>query len=233
MLRAIIVLLLLLNALFFVWTRGWLDSAIGIKASGDREPERMARQLQPEQIQLLGAQAAAALAKRSCLELATPPENDAALQAAQAALVRAGLPGTAISSSSSEQPGVWVVATIKLGTKDFKDRKEETYKRMHIAFEPLTGPADELPSLVLGRFASEAAAKTALDGYEQRFLKGLRVLQLQAPSRRFSLRIAQADGPMQAKLAGSKEPALAGGFKACAAAPDTAAASAPPAASGT
>ena len=226
MLRALIVLLLVLNALFFGWSRGWLDSVTGVKASGDREPERVARQLHPERIQLLGPQAVAALQKRTCLELASPPDSDAALQAAQAALVRGGLPATAITTASSEQPGVWVVATIKLATKDFKDRKEETYKRMHIAFEPLTGPADELPALVLGRFPTAAAANAALEGFSQRFLKGLRVLQVQAPSHNFSLQIAQADGPMQAKLKGlAKDPALAGGFKACTASPAADAAS--------
>ncbi len=225
MLRTLIVLLILLNALFFGWSRGWLDAATGIKASGDREPERLARQVHPERIQLLGAQAAAALQQRTCMELAGLDSEDAQ-QAAQAALLRAGLPAAAVTGSSSEQAGIWAVATIKLGTKDFRDRKEETYKRLRIPFEPLSGPADELPSLVLGRFPSAAAADAALEAFTQRALKGLRVLQLQAPSRQFSLRIAEADGAMQAKLKGLKDPALAAGFKACAAAPAAEAASA-------
>ena len=227
MLRALVVLLIVANALFFGWTRGWLDNVVGIKASGDSEPERQTRQIHPERIQILGAQAAAALQKRSCLEYAGALDSEAALQAAQAALAKAGV--TTAAASTNEVAGQWVVATIKLGTKDFRDRKEDTYKRLHIAYEPLTGaPADELPSLVLGRYASASAAQAALDGFEARSLKGLRVMQLQAPAKRYGLQIAEADGALQARLktAAAKDPALAGGFKACAAAPGTAAASA-------
>ena len=216
MLRALVVLLIVVNALFFGWTRGWLDSIVGIKANGDHEPERLARQQHPELIQLLGPQAAAALQQRTCLELG-PLDSDAAVQAAQAALERGGVPASARSTQAIDQPGVWVVATIKLTSKDFEARKEETYKRMHIDYQPLAGPADELPSLVLGRYASAAAANEALDGFSQRALKGLRVLQLQAANKHFSIQVAQADGAMQARLKGLKDPALAAGFKACAA----------------
>ncbi|MDY0743419.1 hypothetical protein SNE35_02840 [Paucibacter sp. R3-3] len=225
MLRTLVVLLVVVNALFFGWTRGWLDSVVGVKASGDSEPERQARQLHPERIQILGAQAAAALQQRSCLEYAGALDNEAALQAAQAALGKVGV--TNAAASTSDLPGQWVVATIKLGTKDFRDRKEETYKRLHIAFEPLTGvAADELPSLVLGRYASAGAAQAALDGFEARALKGLRVMQLQAPAKHYGLQIAEADGALQARLkaAAAKDPALAGGFKACTATTGTAAA---------
>ena len=228
MLRTLVVLLIIANALFFGWTRGWLDSVVGIKASGDSEPERQARQLHPERIQILGAEAVAALQKRSCLEYAGTLDNEAALQAAQAALAKAGV--TTATASTTEVPGQWVVATIRLATKDFRERKEETYKRLHVAYEPLAGVApEELPSLVLGRYGSAKAAQAALDGFEARALKGLRVMQLQAPAKRYGLQIAEADGAMQARLttAAGKDAALAGGFKACAAAPQaTAAASA-------
>jgi hypothetical protein len=217
MLRALVVLLLLLNALFFGWTQGWLDRVVGIKAGGDREPERIAKQVHPERITLLSPQAASALQTRSCLELGPLP-SDAALAEAQAALQRAGFAASDWQVQTNEQPGVWAVASIRLPTKDFQARKEETYKKMKIAFEHLSGPPEELPSLVLSRHASDKAAAAALEALSQRSLKGLRVLQLQAPLKRHSLLLAKVDGAQQAKLAGlTKEPGLAGGFKACAA----------------
>jgi hypothetical protein len=227
MLRALVVALLVLNALFYGWSQGWLDRVIGIKAGGDREPERLAMQIHPERVTLLSTQAAGLLQTRSCLELG-PLNGDAALAEAQAVLQRAGFAATDWQTQSTEQAGVWAVASIRLPSKDFQARKEETYKKMKIAFEYLSGPPEELPTLVLSRHASDKAAQAALEALSQRALKGLRVLQLQAPLTRHSLQLPKADGAQQAKLAGlAKEPALAGGFKACAAAPSSGAASAP------
>lgn len=214
MLRALVVLLIVLNALFFGWTRGWLDQVVGIKAIGDREPERLARQLHPERIQLLTPQAAAALQTTACLELG-PFDGEPALQAAQAALEKAGVPASDWQATHVDQPGVWAVATIKLGSKDFQARKEETYKRMKISYEFLAGPPEELPTLVLSRHPSERAADAALENFSQRALKGLRVLQVQAPLKRHSLVLPRVDGLQQAKLRGLKDAALAPGFKAC------------------
>ena len=234
MLRALVLLLLLLNAIFFGWTQGWLDSVIGIKASGDREPERIAGQVNPERISLLSPQAAAALQTRSCLELG-PLNGETALAEAQAALQGAGFTASDWQAQASEQAGVWAVATIRFPSKDFQARKEETYKKMKINFEYLTAPPEELPAMVLSRHASDKAAQVALDALTQRQLKGLRVMQLQAPMKRHSLIIPTADAAQAAKLLGlAKEPALHGSsFRACAAPPSAApAASASAAASG-
>ncbi len=225
MLRALAVLLLLLNLLFFSWTRGWLDEVVGIKARGDREPERMARQVHPERIKLLSETELAALQSRNCLALG-PLDGDAALQAAQAALAKAGVALTAWQAQTSELAGVWAVATIKMPNRDFQARKEETYKKLKIEFEFLKGPPDELPTLLLTRHSSEKAAEAALDAFDKRSLKGLRVLQLQAPMKRTNLVFPQADGALSAQLMGLKDAALAAGFKVCQFAPVEAAASA-------
>jgi hypothetical protein len=231
MLRALFIALLLLNALFFGWTRGWLDDIIGLKARGDREPERLARQLHPERIELLNPQAATALQKTSCLQLG-PLDGDAALQAAQAALERAGVPADAWTVQTAEQPGVWAVATIRLPNKDFQARKEETYKKMRIDFEYLQGPPEEQPSLLLSRHASPAEAEAALQALSQRALKGLRVLQLQPALRQHSLVVAAADTRLRGRLDALKDAALAPGFRPCEAAAPAAAAPSTPAPAG-
>ncbi|CAM3935129.1 hypothetical protein ROSA5918_15115 [Roseateles saccharophilus] len=221
--RVLVIVLLVVNALFFAWSRGWLDTVTGLPVDAGREPQRLAAQQHPERIQPLAASAVAALAQRSCLELG-PLDGDAALAAAQAALKAAGADA---QLRSSELPGVWVAATIRLADPDFRARKEATYKQMHIAFEPLDGLAAEQPAFVLSRHASQAEAGSAVAALERRGLKGLRVLALKAPQARHSLVIEQADGLLAARLKASKDPALAGGFRACSAAP---AASAPSAA---
>ena len=45
--RALVVLLLVLNLVFFAWSRGWLDRITGIPAQGSSEAHRLQRQEHP------------------------------------------------------------------------------------------------------------------------------------------------------------------------------------------
>lgn len=225
MMRVVVIVLLVLNALFFVWSRGWLDTVTGLPAEGGREPQRVAAQQHPELIQPLAASAIAAMAQKSCLELG-PLEGDAALAAAQAALKAAGASATDIQVQSAEQPGEWVVATIKLADPEFRARKEATYKQIKLRYELLEGLPAEQPSFVLTRHGSEAEAQAQMEAFGKRGLKGLRVLALQPASPRHTLVIPQADGLLAGRLKASKDAALAAGFRACSAPAAASAASA-------
>lgn len=220
--RVVVLVLLAINALFFAWSRGWLDTVTGLPAHGGREPQRVAAQQHPERIQPLAASAVAALAQRSCLELG-PLEGDAALAAAQAALRNAGAQAQV---RSSEQAGVWAVATIKLADPDFRARKEATYEQLRLNFEPLEGLPAEQPAFILSRHASQAAAEAQIEAFGKRGMKGLRVLALKDPLMRHTLVLPQADGLLAGRLRASKDPALAAGFRACSAPAAASAASA-------
>ncbi|MBB2484680.1 hypothetical protein H5407_05515 [Mitsuaria sp. WAJ17] len=227
MLRILLVATLLLNLLVFIFTQGWLDGLTGLHARGDSDPARLQQQVNPDQMQLLNAQAAKSVQARACLEYG-PLIGDEALRSAQAQLDKAGIAAAQWQDLRAEQAGVWAVATIRLPNKDFQQRKEETYKRMRINFEYLAGPPEEVPTMVLSRHGSEKAAEAALEAMSQRALKGLRVMQLQAASSLHVLRFAQADGVTQGKLRGIKE---LGEGRSCAAgnaASDAEAASAAP-----
>lgn len=226
--RVVVVVLLAVNALFFIWSRGWLDTVTGLPAEAGREPQRVKAQQNPERIQPLAASAVSALAQRICLELG-PLEGDVALAAAQSALRPLG---AEVQVRSAEQPGVWVVATIKLADPDFRARKEATYKQLRLKYEPLEGLPAEQPAFVLSRHASQAEATAESAALDKRGLKGLRVLALKAPVTRHTLVIPQADGLLATKLKASKDEVLAGGFRACSVAPAGAAASAASAAAG-
>ncbi len=235
MLRTLVALLLLVNALFFAWTQGWLDPITGSHANSSREPQRMQLEQQRERLSILSPQAATALQQPVCLEFG-PYAGDESLRSAQAALERLGLTPVAWQVDTGEQPGVWAVATAKLESREQLSRKEEAFKRLKIDFEPLSGKPDEQPSLLLSRHPSEAAAKAALEG--RRPLRGelrdLRVLQLQAPQPRHLLRLPTANGLLARQISENREAGKAlGSAKTCvaAAAAATAAAAASSAAS--
>jgi len=63
MLRALVLLLLLANGALWAWTQGWLAPALPGPQAGEREPERLARQVRPEQLTVLNPKAAAQAAQ--------------------------------------------------------------------------------------------------------------------------------------------------------------------------
>jgi hypothetical protein len=65
MLRLLVLLLALANLAFLAWSGGWLDDIVGVRAIGDREPERLQRQVRPETIRVLPGAAGARTAATS------------------------------------------------------------------------------------------------------------------------------------------------------------------------
>jgi len=117
-LRTLLLLLLVANAMVFGWTRGWFAPTFQPPRHADREPERLAAQVQPQRVVVLApgaassALAAARAAARLCLE--TGPVAETQLQSAEAALVQAGMaPGAWVRGAAlaGQAPGVWLRTT--------------------------------------------------------------------------------------------------------------------------
>jgi len=94
-LRALLALLLLANGLFLAWTQGWLAPTLPPPHAGEREPQRLAAQINPEQVRVLTPQAAsdairaAQDAQRRCLEAG--PFDAVSRVEAESLLAAAGL----------------------------------------------------------------------------------------------------------------------------------------------
>jgi hypothetical protein len=212
MLRALVALLLLANLAFYAWTQGWADSVVGIPARGDREPERLARQVRPESLKILPASAALAPPPVACLEAG--PFADAALPAVEAA-AQAALPGGSWATANTEVAATWIVYMGKFPNREIQARKEEELKRRNVAFEAVQGHPALEPGLSIGRFDSRAAADQALEAFNQQGVRTAKVVELTPAVTQHWLRVDKAEPALVAQLRALRGPPWGPGFAPC------------------
>ena len=108
MLRGLLLALLLANLVFFVWSQGGLGKADGSAPGGEREPERLSRQVNPEALQLLRPTAAAPAPEvsASAVTAAEPAASgiDAASASSSSPAEAASAPAAAEASASAALP---------------------------------------------------------------------------------------------------------------------------------
>ena len=213
MLRALVAALLLANLAFFAWSQGWLDSIAGTRSIGDREPERLARQVRPELVRILPASAAgepvvaapAAANPLTCLEAG--PFTDAELTAVQTAAL-AALPGAGIRTVKTERAGVWMVYMGRYAGREALTKKGDELKRRRLDFEELREPPALAPGISLGRFDNRDAATKALEQFAQQGIHTARVVEFAPASVSQTLRFDTADSALAAQALTLKAGAL-------------------------
>jgi len=220
MLRALLLVLLLANGLLFAARQGWLGQH---GDSAERDPQRLARQVNADQVQVLPeaqAQAVLARADERCLEAG--PFNPGEAPAAERALHDAGLPADSWQRlTSNDHPGFMITIT-RLSDREAVLRKLDELKRHRVHGEVLADGAEFSPGVNLGRFDDRATADSALAAMVQRGVRTARVVAVRAGVRQLRLRVPQADAALRARLASLKLPS-GPGFTACAVPPTRAA----------
>jgi hypothetical protein len=229
MLRRAAILLLLANLAFFAWTQGWLDGLLGTRSQGDREPERLARQVRPETVIILPPSAANGAASAASTAAADPPTQGAtacleagpfavgASVSAVAALQTAQppLPPGSWTDVKIERPGSWIVYMGKYPNREALGKKEEELRRTRVAFEEVRSPPELELGFSLGRFDQRTLADKALEQITQRGIRTARVVELAAPATLRMLRVEKADKALVAQLTALRSDALGKGFVPC------------------
>ncbi len=225
MLQRVALLLVIANLLFFAWTQGWLDGITGLRAQGDREPERLARQVRPESVRILepseavpdaaAPPAAGAAEPTACLE-AGPFATGASISAI-AALQSAQppLPAGSWADVTVERPGSWMLYMGRYANRDALAKKEEELRRTRVTFEEVKSPPEYELGFSLGRYDQRAAADKALEQLNLRGVRSARVVELAAPATLHLLRVDKADRPLAERLAALRSSALGRGFVPC------------------
>lgn len=233
MLRLLLALLLLANAVVLAWTQGWWSPWWPAPQAAGREPERMAAQLRPETVVVMAGPAASAaitaarLASQVCLEAG--PLLDAQIPAAEAALAAMRLPDGQWQREDVAQPPGWLVYSGRWNDAATLRAKSAELQRAGVEFEVLQQPPELAPGLVLSRHATREQAEAAVaalttpdkPGAMPR-VRGIRAVGLALPPAQHWLRVPRADVEQQERLqalAADAAAALGGGFKPCAARP--------------
>ena len=225
MLRPLVAALLIANLGFYAWSEGWLDNIVGVRSIGDREPERMARQLHPELVRILpSGDAASAMDVAStasaqgtgagtCVEAG--PFSDAEVGTAQAA-AKGAMPGAGLSDVKTDKPGSWMVYMGRYADREALTKKEAELKRRKLPYEEVRNTAALAPGLSLGRFDERNAAVNALNEFAQQGIRTARVVEIAPASSSHLLRIATADAALASQATALRLAALGKGFAPCA-----------------
>jgi len=220
MLRLLVLLLVVANLGFHAWTKGLLDNLTGLRSQGDREPERMERQVHPELLKVLTTPPAAASSVSVssaevplCLEAG--PYTAAQIGAAEDVL-QTVMPAANWINVKHDVPAVWIVYMGKYPNRETLQKKLDELRRRLVTAEEVNSPAEFEGGLSLGRFDSRAAAEKALESLFERGVRTARVVPLTRGSVNYTLRVERATIPLQTRLAGLyAESLLAKPFTAC------------------
>ena len=213
MLRAFVLLLLLLNGLYFAWGQGWLLD-YGYGRTAQSEPQRLQRQIHPEAIQVISAAEAevakveAAKAAAAKLPLAVPQPNALCLQspvfdlaradAVRAALV-ASLPTGTWALEEAATPERWIIYMGKYENANELAKKRAQLTTLGLNPGPLSNSA-LTPGLSLGAFVSQAQATSALEALVPRGVRTARVLLETPAGPGWRLRLPAVDDALQQRL---------------------------------
>jgi hypothetical protein len=213
MLRLLVLILILANGLYFVWSDGWLR-AYGYGPAAQSEPQRLSQQLHPEalrtltpaEVKRLDAQVAADQAPKECL-LAGPFDE------AQTGVLRRALESALEAGSwqfdSVAVPARWIVYMGKFANADAMAKKRSELAVMNIVPQALTNPELEL-GFSLGGFDTQAGANTELARLmSQRGIRTAKVVQEHAGGQQNQLKLPALTAEQKARL-NDLRPALAG-----------------------
>lgn len=236
--KLLFLLLVLANLALFAWQRG----AFGTLPDSGREPERVARQVEPERIRALTpAQAQALRDKAKELPVASPAANGTAtagelgaaelargaacvdfgdFSESQAVRVRTRLAalnlGERLSEREVEAPGWFMVYVPPFKTRAEVERAATQLRDLGV--KELLVIADNSPmrfGIALGSFRDPELAKSHLADLERRGVKNARVADRPSsvPATRFRLR--NVDAALAARLLDLQKEFAPGRLQAC------------------
>jgi hypothetical protein len=200
MLRLLVLFLLLANAAYFAWAQGLL-APVGLAPLQQSEPQRVAQQIKPEAVRILGGdeakriETAAAAKPAECLQagLFTDSEATALKQSLDS------WPSGSWSIEPATEPARWIVYMGKYADNAALEKKKSELRERGVSFEPLNNPSLEI-GLSLGGYPTEAAAKQQMEALAPKGVHTAKVVQERAESKGQLLKFPAVDEALRPKL---------------------------------
>jgi len=160
--RALLLALLLVNLVFFAWSQGWMAGA-GLGPVTQREPQRLALQIHPEQVRVTPLSSAAATPASSP---APAPSGPASAPSAPAA--RPSAPASQAKAAATAEPTV----CRQIGPYGAMEaaalaQAQAALTQAGLKFTAHNTPVPAQWMVLLGPFPSQSALRAALDQISQ------------------------------------------------------------------
>lgn len=205
MLRLSILLLLLLNTLYFAWGNGWLLS-MGWGPASQTEPQRLAQQINPQALTWVNETTVVVAAPGTsnpsvapdtrCLQ--SPALNAREAQALRV-LLQASLPQTSWSLNATPGSQRWLIYMGKFESAADVAKKRAQLTALGVKMYPL-GNAALAPGVSLGTYPTAEAAQSALEELKPLGVRTARIIEDVLPSASYLLRLPAVDAALQELL---------------------------------
>ena len=239
MLRFFVLVLLLANASYYAWSQGLLLEW-GLAPAPQAEPQRLAQQIRPEVLRVVGSKmqptaAVPSVPNGAAQQPASAPASlpvdapvapaaqaDECLQAGvfdeeQAATLRravAGLPPGSWTLERTTIAGRWMVYMGRFADADALAKKRAELREMNIPYDRPASASLE-PGLSLGRFSTEEAAQRGLTNLTAKGVRTARVVQERTDAPGYMLRLPAADSALRAKVEALRAPMAGKALRPC------------------
>ena len=204
MLRLTVLLLILLNGVYFAWSEGVLQG-LGYGPLQQTEPQRLAQQIKPELIRVLTPDEARQL-ELAARPAAKPTEclQTGLLTAMVSAKLKAALEaGSWPAGSWRLEPVIlperWIIYMGKFQNAELQARKRGELLALNVKLQPLSLTSLQ-PGLSLGAFETQTAAQNGLKDLIARGVKTAKVVQERPEERGDSLRLPAVDDALRTRL---------------------------------
>jgi hypothetical protein len=199
MLRALVLIVLLLNAVLFAWGAGYL-APLAAPPGPVREPQRLVNQLNPEKFKLVGAAQPVSAALSASLCLSSAGNDPSLLAALNAALAGAGY-SAEIVSSEGRDGAQWMVYIGKLANEEAVRTKLAELGRLKITdFAPIADSATWQPGVSLGVYRDRERAEVRLRTLVDAGVRSAKVVERRAGAAVINLTLPKVAESERAKL---------------------------------
>lgn len=241
MLRFFVLVLLLANAGYYAWSQGLLLEW-GLAPASQSEPQRLAQQIRPEVLRVVGSKtqptaavppvptgaaqqpvsAPAPAPSPAEAPVAAAPEAGECLQAGvfdeeQAATLRRAVTSLPQGSWTLERTtiaGRWMVYMGRFADTDVLAKKRAELREMNVPYDRPASASLE-PGLSLGRFSTEEAAQRGLSNLTAKGVRTARVVQERTDAPGYMLRLPAADSALRAKVEALRAPMAGKALRPC------------------